>query len=98
MATATTRLDPRHRRRRNHAGDPRGAADARGLPRPPRLARAEEGLELARTLPFDAAIVDVMMPGMDGIAALEELKKIDEELPVAHDHRVRVGRDARSRR
>ena len=43
---------------------------------------AEEGLELARTFPFDAAIVDVMLPGMDGIAALEELKKINEELPV----------------
>jgi two-component system response regulator PilR (NtrC family) len=43
---------------------------------------AEEGLELARSLPFDAAIVDVMLPGMDGIAALEELKKINDELPV----------------
>jgi two-component system response regulator PilR (NtrC family) len=43
---------------------------------------AEEGLQLARSVPFDAAIVDVMMPGMDGISALDELKKIDEELPV----------------
>ena len=43
---------------------------------------AEEGLEAARSLPFDAAIVDLMLPGMDGIAALEELKKINEELPV----------------
>ncbi len=43
---------------------------------------AEEGLELARTLPFDAAIVDLMLPGMDGIAALEELKKIAEDVPV----------------
>src|ERR687887_466646 len=41
-----------------------------------------EGLELARTLPFDAAIVDIMMPGMDGIAMLDELKRIDEELAV----------------
>ncbi len=41
-----------------------------------------EGLELARTLPFDAAIVDVMMPGIDGITTLDELKKIDDELPV----------------
>jgi len=41
-----------------------------------------EGLELAKTFPFDAAIVDVMMPGMDGIQTLDELKKIDEELPV----------------
>src|SRR5687767_14722238 len=42
----------------------------------------EEGVELAKTVPFDAAIVDVMMPGIDGIATLEELKKIDDELPV----------------
>ncbi len=43
---------------------------------------AAAGLEAARTSSFDAAIVDVMMPGMDGITALDELKKIDEELPV----------------
>ena len=43
---------------------------------------AEEGLELARSVPFDAAIVDVMLPGMDGITALDELKKINDELPV----------------
>jgi two-component system response regulator PilR (NtrC family) len=41
-----------------------------------------EGLELAKSLTFDAAIVDVMMPGMDGMAVLEELKKIDDDLPV----------------
>jgi two-component system response regulator PilR (NtrC family) len=45
-------------------------------------ASGAEGLELARTVPFDAAIVDVMMPGMDGIALLDELKKIDDDLPV----------------
>src|SRR5688500_6406467 len=42
----------------------------------------EEGLDLARGAMFDAAIVDVMMPGMDGIATLDELKKLDDELPV----------------
>jgi two-component system response regulator PilR (NtrC family) len=41
-----------------------------------------EGLELARSVPFDAAIVDVMMPGMDGMAVLGELKKLDDDLPV----------------
>jgi DNA-binding NtrC family response regulator len=41
-----------------------------------------EGLELARGLSFDAALVDFMMPGLDGIATLEELKKLDEDLPV----------------
>ncbi len=41
-----------------------------------------EGLELARAHSFDAAIVDVMMPGIDGLAVLGELKAMDEELPV----------------
>ncbi len=45
-------------------------------------ASGTEGLELARTFPFDAAIVDLMMPGIDGIATLDELRKVDEELPV----------------
>ena len=42
----------------------------------------EEGIEFAKSAPFDAVIVDVMMPGLDGIATLEELKKIDDDLPV----------------
>jgi DNA-binding NtrC family response regulator len=41
-----------------------------------------EGIELARSMPFDTAIVDLMMPGLDGLATLEELRKIDEDLPV----------------
>src|SRR5574339_786344 len=42
----------------------------------------EEGLDLARTVPFDAAIVDIMMPGFNGIETLDELKRIDEDLAV----------------
>ena len=42
---------------------------------------AAEGLDLARTVPFDAAIIDVMLPDSDGITVLEELRRIDEELP-----------------
>src|SRR5262245_38106658 len=45
-------------------------------------ASGEEGIELARNIPFDAAIVDVMMPGIDGMATLELLKKLDDELAV----------------
>jgi DNA-binding NtrC family response regulator len=41
-----------------------------------------EGLELARSAPFDAAIVDVMMPEMDGLTVLDELKKLDDEMAV----------------
>jgi DNA-binding NtrC family response regulator len=45
-------------------------------------ASGEEGIELAKSTPFDAAIVDVMMPGIGGIGTLDELRKIDEDLPV----------------
>jgi two-component system response regulator PilR (NtrC family) len=45
-------------------------------------ASGAEGLEMARAMPFDAAIVDIMMPGIDGIATLDELKRIDEDLAV----------------
>src|SRR5690348_5464079 len=45
-------------------------------------ASGEEGLELAKAHTFDTAIVDVMMPGMDGLATLAELKKVDDDLPV----------------
>ena len=41
-----------------------------------------DGLDVARSVPIDAAIVDMMMPGMDGITVLDELKKLDDELPV----------------
>ena len=42
----------------------------------------EESLELAKAGSFDAAIVDVMMPGIDGIQTLKELKRLDDDLPV----------------
>src|SRR5687767_5853588 len=41
-----------------------------------------EGLELAKSLPFDAVVVDMMMPGIDGLHVLDQLHKHDEELPV----------------
>jgi two-component system response regulator PilR (NtrC family) len=41
-----------------------------------------EGLDLVRSLPFDAVVTDVMMPGMDGLQVLDEIRKLDEELPV----------------
>jgi len=31
---------------------------------------------------FDAAVVDVMMPGMDGLVVLDELKKLDDDIAV----------------
>src|SRR6266542_349263 len=48
-----------------------------------------EGLDLARSLPFDAVIVDVMMPGIDGLHVLQELHKQSVDTG-HHDHGVRV--------
>ena len=62
-------------------GDSGGPVEGRRIFRagwPP----GEEGAELAKNVPFDAAIVDVMMPGMDGMQTLEALKKLDEDLAV----------------
>jgi len=42
----------------------------------------EEGLELAKAKPYDCAIVDLMMPGMDGIQTTRALKEHDSTLPV----------------
>ena len=42
----------------------------------------EEAIEIAKTTDPDVAVVDVMMPGIDGIETLEELKRIDPDLPV----------------
>ena len=45
----------------------------------------EDGLALARAQPFDVAVVDVMMPGLDGISTLDELKKIGIKVFSKHD-------------
>jgi NADH:ubiquinone oxidoreductase subunit E/CheY-like chemotaxis protein len=37
----------------------------------------EKGLELARAEPFDLYLLDLKMPGMDGVEVLKELKEID---------------------
>lgn len=41
-----------------------------------------EGVALFAKEPFDAVLLDMIMPGMDGISTLKELKKINPDTPV----------------
>jgi len=40
------------------------------------VGRGEEAVARAREQPFDAVVLDLKMPGMDGIETLKEIKKI----------------------
>jgi CheY-like chemotaxis protein len=72
-------LDSRSRRRRNHARNPRDLLKGRATPCARRQRRKASS---SAQHPFDAAIVDVMMPGINGMTTLESLKKLDDELAV----------------
>lgn len=41
-----------------------------------------EGLHLALTEPYDAAVVDLMLPGMDGLSLIEEMRARGKQTPV----------------
>lgn len=45
-------------------------------------ADGEKGLALALTEPYDAAILDIMLPKMDGLTVLDELRRNKRSLPV----------------
>ena len=53
-------------------------------------ASAEAALGLALERPPDLAILDIMLPGLDGLALLRRLRSADERLPVL----LLTGRDA----
>lgn len=42
----------------------------------------EEALRLVQEHPIDVAVLDVKMPGMDGISVLKEIKKINPSIEV----------------
>jgi two-component system, OmpR family, response regulator len=42
----------------------------------------EDGLHLATTAPYDAAVVDIMLPRMDGLTLIEELRREKIATPV----------------
>lgn len=45
-------------------------------------ADGKEGLWLARTVQADAIVLDLMLPGLDGLSLLESLRRDDEHTPV----------------
>jgi two-component system, OmpR family, response regulator len=45
-------------------------------------ADGEEGLILARTTPFDAAVVDIMLPKLDGLTLVQTLRRENIQIPV----------------
>ena len=45
-------------------------------------ASAAAALELLRTHPIDAVVIDNVMPGMSGIALAQEIKRVSSDVPV----------------
>jgi len=42
----------------------------------------QEGLDMALTEPYDAAIIDIMLPKLDGLSIIERIRKEDIRTPV----------------
>jgi two-component system OmpR family response regulator len=47
-----------------------------------RAADGKEGLHLATTRPYDAAVVDIMLPKRDGLGLIEDLRRRSVTLPI----------------
>jgi DNA-binding response OmpR family regulator len=47
-----------------------------------RADNGEDGLHLALTVPYDVAVVDIMLPGLDGLAVIDEMRRKGVEIPV----------------
>lgn len=45
-------------------------------------ANGEDGLHMALTETYDVAVVDIMLPGMDGLTLVESLRHLKKTLPV----------------
>jgi two-component system, OmpR family, response regulator len=42
----------------------------------------EEGLVMARSVPYDAAVIDIMLPKLDGLSLVQQMRKEGHQLPV----------------
>ena len=62
-----------------------------------RAGDGEEALHLALCEPYDAAVVDIMLPKLDGLALIEEIIVGSEELPERQKVGGRQGKGASDR-
>ncbi|MFQ5918188.1 MAG: response regulator transcription factor, partial [Candidatus Binatia bacterium] len=46
------------------------------------VANGEDGLHMALTQPYDAAIIDLMLPKLDGLSLIDELRRQNINIPV----------------
>ena len=42
----------------------------------------EDGLHLALTEPYDAAVIDIMLPKLDGLTLIDEMRRAGRDIPV----------------
>lgn len=54
-------------------------------------------LELIGSQPFDLVLMDIQMPGMDGIETLQRMKTLDIHLPEVHAFTAHAGNDDRTK-
>jgi two-component system, OmpR family, response regulator len=45
-------------------------------------ANGESGLEMAQSVPYDAAVIDIMLPKLDGLTLVQTLRREGQHLPV----------------
>jgi two-component system, OmpR family, response regulator len=45
-------------------------------------ADGESGLEMAQSIPYDAAVIDIMLPRLDGLTLVQKLRRDGKHLPV----------------
>jgi len=45
-------------------------------------ADGESGLEMARSVPYDAAVIDIMLPKLDGLTLVQTLRREGQQVPV----------------
>ena len=88
LLSARHGFDPHRRRRARRAHRPRRRAARRGLRRRRRASRAKPASSGSSTQTYDVVLLDVWMPGIDGLETLQRLRerRVDAEVVVISGH------------